>query len=60
MAQNDFEWLTPLLGFVGLVAGTLFLTRPGQNNNNSNNTNMLPPPPPVGQKPSGCGCQHKK
>lgn len=53
MAQNDLDWITPLLGFVGLLAGGLFLT--GQKDSN----NMLPPPPP-NQKPSGCGCTAKK
>ena len=64
MAEKDFEWLTPLLGFVGLVAGTLFLTSSSNNNNNnnSNTNNTLPPPPPPvssGQKPGGCGCNKK-
>ena len=61
----DLDWLTPVLGFVGLLAGTLFFTSPpptssNQNNNPSSNNNSLPPPP-VGQKPkpSGCGCQHQ-
>ena len=61
MAQKDnLDWLTPVLGFVGLLAGTLFFTSSNSNNNNSNNTSMSLPPPPVGQKPSGCGCTAQK
>ena len=60
--SKDFEWLTPLLGFIGLLAGTLFFTGNVNNSNNQTNnssSNNLPPPP-VNAKPSDCGCQHKK
>lgn len=57
MADKDFEWLTPLLGFVGLLAGSLFLTSSGQYNTPQNN-NL--PPPPAAAKPGGCGCSKPK
>jgi hypothetical protein len=59
MTDNDnLDWLAPVLGFVGLLAGTLFFSSSKDNSNNNNNIGL--PPPPVGQKPSaGCGCQAK-
>jgi hypothetical protein len=65
MTDNDnlnLDWLAPVLGFVGLLAGTLFFSSSNKDNSNNNN-NIGLPPPPVGQKPSSasdCGCQHKK
>jgi hypothetical protein len=61
MAQKDLDWITPLLGFVGLLAGTLFFTGNQSTNNNSSSSNNLPPPPPnapPAAKP--CGCQAGK
>jgi len=55
MAKDNFDWLAPVLGFVGLLAGSLFFS----SNNSSTTNNTLPPPPP-NQKQSGCGCQAKK
>lgn len=60
MSEDDFGWIAPVLGFIGLLAGTLFfsnnqsLNQPPANNNN----NLPPPPPPSNVKPAkgGCGC----
>ncbi len=57
MAKDEFDWLAPVLGFVGLLAGTLFFTG---NTNASTTNNTLPPPPQNPQHSGGCGCQHKK
>lgn len=57
--NNNVDWITPLLGFVGLLAGSLFLSGQNQNNNNQNQSSL--PPPPMGAKPSkGCGCSAGK
>lgn len=56
MSEDDFGWIAPVLGFIGLLAGTLFF---------SNNQSLNPPPannnlpqPPQNVKPAkgGCGC----
>jgi hypothetical protein len=54
MSKDDnLDWIGPLFGFIGLLAGSLFLS------NQQNNNNL--PPPPLNQKPAGdCGCMHKK
>lgn len=58
MAQKDLEWITPLLGFVGLLAGTLFFTSNNNSNSSNNSNNTLPPPPPT--KEGDCGCMAGK
>lgn len=59
--EDDYGWLAPLIGFVGLLAGTLFFSSSnGQQNLTNNNNNLPPPPPPMNGKPSsGCGCNKK-
>jgi hypothetical protein len=55
--DDNLDWIGPLFGFIGLLAGSLFLS--SQQNNNQN----LPPPPPINQRPPSagdCGCTAKK
>ena len=54
MSQDNLDWLGPLLGFVGLLAGGLFLS--GQNQKQQS----LPPPPANVKPSSGCGCTATK
>jgi hypothetical protein len=62
MAEKNDEWITPVLGLLGVagafVASMLLSNSNNQNNNNSLNNNSSLPPPPA-QKPCGCQ-QHKK
>jgi hypothetical protein len=59
--NNDaLEWIiTPVLGLLG-VAGAFVASMLLSPKDNHQNNNSLPPPPVGGQKPGGCGCQHKK
>lgn len=61
MANKNEDWLGSIIvgavGLAGLVAASLFMNN---NNNSSTNNNTSLPLPPPGQKPGGCGCQHKK
>jgi hypothetical protein len=59
--EDDYGWLAPLIGFVGLLAGTLFFSSNGQQNLTNNNNNLPPPPPSSSNgKPGGCGCNANK
>lgn len=57
MSEDDFGWIAPVLGFIGLLAGTLFFSN-NQSLNPPPANNNLPPPPPSNVKPAkgGCGC----
>jgi hypothetical protein len=60
--NNDNDaWIAPVLGLLGVagaIIGSMFLTNNSGSSNSSSNS--LPRPPVGGQKPGGCGCQHKK